>query len=335
LLAGGTGGAALAVALAILAAYGLYQIYEEAKAIAEIWDKCPDERDYRIGRLIGQVVGALLGGKAMSKAGAGGAGEGGGCPTCKSGESCFVAGTLVKTSSGEKRIEEVRTGDVVLSFDPEHRDAAGAQTERQDVTRTFVRIAPVVLDIHVGTETITATPEHPFWVIGAGWTAAGELRRGSALLTKDGVVVHVDYVECRQGAFQVYNFEVSNAHTYYVSAMGVLVHNQCGGSGGRGPGEAPPFSRSEYPRLSPGEREAALAREPICQYCGKNPSTQVDHIESLKQDWTDGGWKDTRAARGARVNDPSNSAGACQSCNGSKGAKPIGQGPGQWWPPGW
>lgn len=123
----------------------------------------------------------------------------------------------------------------MLSSDPERSDA-DAQVVRQDVTRTFVRIAPVVLDIHVGTETITATPEHPFWVVGAGWTAAGELRRGSALLTKDGVIVHVDYVAKREGAFRVYNFEVGDAHTYYVSQLGILVHNQCGPKGG-GPGK--------------------------------------------------------------------------------------------------
>lgn len=334
--AGATGGTILAVALALLAAYGLYQIYEEAKAIAEMWDKCPDERDYRLGRLIGQVVGALIGGKAMSKAGAGGPGEGG-CPSCKGGESCFVAGTQVQTAGGKKRIEEVQAGDVVLSFDPERSNASSGEFERQSVTRTFVRTAPEVLDIHIGTETITATPEHPFWVIGAGWTAAGELRRGSALLTKDGVIVHVDYVDHRHGSFQVYNFEVSNAHTYYVSALGVLVHNQCSGKGPGNPGEPPPYNRSEYPPLTKAQRDAALAREPTCQYCGNNPSTQVDHIESLKQDWENGGWQDTRADRGARVNDPNNLAGSCQSCNGpgGKGSKPIGQGPGQWWPPGW
>ncbi|HEY0762426.1 MAG TPA: RHS repeat-associated core domain-containing protein [Pyrinomonadaceae bacterium] len=334
--AGATGGAALAVALALLAAYGLYQIYEEAKAIAEIWDKCPDERDYRLGRLVGQIVGALLGGKAMSKMGAGaGAGEGG-CPTCKGGQSCFVAGTLVQTSQGEKRIEEVHPGDVVFSLDPQQQNASSdLSPEPQNVTRTFVRTAPVVVDIHVGNQTITATPEHPFWVIGAGWTAAGELRRGSALLTKDGVIVHIDYVDRRKGLFQVYNFEVSNAHTYYVSSLGVLVHNQCSGPKGGNPGEPPPYSRSEYPPLSQAQKDAALAREPTCQYCGNRPSTQVDHIESLKQDWQNGGWQDTPGTRGARVNDPNNLTGSCQPCNGSKGAKPIGQGPGQWWPPGW
>ena len=61
----------------------------------------------------------------------------------------------------------------------------------------------------------------------AASTAAGELRRGSALLTKDGVVVHVDSIARREGKFKVYNFEVANAHTYYVAPFGVLVHNQC------------------------------------------------------------------------------------------------------------
>jgi RHS repeat-associated protein len=235
-MVGATGGAILAVIGALLLAYGLYAIWEEAKAIAEIWDRCPDERDYRLGKLIGSIAGALVGGAAggaMAPKGGGGAGggagnRGGGCSTCKSGESCFVEGTLVQTSSGEKRIEEVQAGDGVLSFNPEQSNST-AQPEWQSVSRTFVRTAPVVLDIHIGKTVITATPEHPFWVIGAGWTAAGELRRGSALLTKDGVVVHVDYVDRREGLFRVYNFEVANTHTYYVSSLGLLVHNNCGG----------------------------------------------------------------------------------------------------------
>jgi RHS repeat-associated protein len=328
-LVGGTGGAALAAALAILAVYGLYQIYEEAKAIAEIWDKCPDERDYRIGRLIGQVVGALLGGKAMSRAGAGsGAGEGAaageGCPACKGGESCFVAGTLVKTANGEKRIEEVQPGDVVISTDPERRDAAAGQLERQQVTRGFVRTAPEVLDIHIGKETISATPEHPFWVIGAGWTAAGELRRGSALLTKDGVVIHVDYVDRRHGQFLVYNFEVSNAHTYYVSNLGVLVHNQCGpkikpgSSGGDTSGQRFPKS----------VRDEALAEDPsqTCVYCGREGAgTQLDHAIP-------------RSRGGDATID--NAQWACPHCNPSKGAGDFPKSPpsgytGPWPPSHW
>jgi hypothetical protein len=106
------------------------------------------------------------------------------------GVNCFVAGTLVQTAEGVKRIEEVEAGDVVLSADAAQPASAGQPPLRQEVTRTFVHTAAEVVDTHVGKEIITATAEHPFWVVGAGWTAAGELRRGSGLLTKDGIVVH-------------------------------------------------------------------------------------------------------------------------------------------------
>jgi hypothetical protein len=48
------------------------------------------------------------------------------------------------------------------------------------------------------------------------------------LLTKEGSTVTVDTIAIRQGKFKVYNFEVANTHTYYVSPLGILVHNQCG-----------------------------------------------------------------------------------------------------------
>jgi RHS repeat-associated protein len=136
--------------------------------------------------------------------------------------ACFIAGTAVATPEGEKPIEQVRVGDSVLAADPE-----GGTAQPQKVTRTFVRSAPAVFDIRAGGATITATPEHPFWVEGKGWVEAGNLVRGSALLTKDGKRVEVESVSRREGTFQVYNFEVEPAHTYFVSRLAVLVHNQC------------------------------------------------------------------------------------------------------------
>ncbi len=275
-VAGATAGAALAAALALLAAYGLYELYEEAKAIGEIWDKCPDERDFRLGLLVGAAIGAALGGKAMRRPPPRKPNKGP-CSTCKGGETCFVAGTLIQTASGEKRIEDVQAGDLVLSFDPERSNASTGQPERQGVARTFTRTASVILDIHVGKETISATPEHPFWVIGAGWTAAGELRRGSALLTKDGVIVHIDYVNRREGLFTVYNFEVSNTHTYYVSRLGLLVHNNCDDTLKPGPyaGESVPATGPGRPNAQ-GQRDInRIGGETGCHTCGtKDPGTK-------------------------------------------------------------
>lgn len=99
--------------------------------------------------------------------------------------------------------------------------------------------------------------------------------------------------------------------------------------------EAPAFARSQYGRMTTANQAAAFERAPTCPYCGEALSTQVDHINALKQDWSSGGWADDFATRTALVNDPENLVGACQACNASKGARPVGTGPGEWWPPGW
>jgi hypothetical protein len=96
-------------------------------------------------------------------------------------------------------------------------------------------------------------------------------------LTKDGVIVHIDYVDRRQGLFSVYNFEVSTAHTYYVSRLGLLVHNDCGDTLKPGP-----FADESVPARGPGRPNAAeqaeinrIGSETGCHTCGtKDPGTK-------------------------------------------------------------
>ena len=224
----GTGLAALVAAIQII--IGAEAALALAQELAELLtgDMCPDERHYRWGRLIGGFVGALaggglgfrIGGAAAEAAGAGGSRPG--APETPQTSACFVAGTLVQTPTGEKPIEQLRVGDEVLSADPE-----GGETRKQTVTRTFERAASVVLDIQAGNTTITATPEHPFWVEGKGWQRAGDLQAGSRLVTKDAKIVLVEAIRRREGSFKVYNIEVENLHTYFVSRLGILVHNEC------------------------------------------------------------------------------------------------------------
>jgi len=119
-----------------------------------------------------------------------------------------------------------------------------------------------------------------------------------------------------------------------------LLRSLLGGAGKKQAAEvaeetAPAYARNAYKRLTPGERDAALEKAPVCVYCGQRPSNQADHVEALKADWYKRGWKDTRDVRSGRVNQPTNVTGACQPCNGSKGAKELGEGAGQWWPSGW
>jgi Pretoxin HINT domain/A nuclease of the HNH/ENDO VII superfamily with conserved LHH len=97
--------------------------------------------------------------------------------------------------------------------------------EARQVLDTFVRETDALVDLYVDGEVISTTGEHPFWVPDKGWVEAKDLVVGSLLQTGDGRIVDVDRVERREGRFPVYNFKVEGIPTYFVSELGVLVHN--------------------------------------------------------------------------------------------------------------
>ena len=102
------------------------------------------------------------------------------------------------------------------------------------VVQTFEHETDEVVEVTVNDDTITTTPTHPFYVPQKGWTEAIELRAGDILVTCNGEYVVVEKVqhELLETPVTVYNFEVEDYHTYYVSADAnsdefVLVHNTC------------------------------------------------------------------------------------------------------------
>ena len=135
---------------------------------------------------------------------------------------CFPAGTEVAMEKGPKPIEEIAEGDLVWA----QSDQTGAVSLKR-VRQVFVNVATALVMLHMGTNTVEATPEHPFWVVGKGWKAAGQVAVGEELWTRDGRTVAVSKVEHRKGQFTVFNFEVENAHTYFAGGQQVLVHNTC------------------------------------------------------------------------------------------------------------
>jgi Pretoxin HINT domain/A nuclease family of the HNH/ENDO VII superfamily with conserved AHH/Pre-toxin TG len=137
--------------------------------------------------------------------------------------SCFVAGTLILTPTGYRAIETLQVGDIVLAGNPETGEVKECR-----VLQTFEREVSQVLDVQVGSETITCTAEHPFWVMGKGWVGAGDLIVGDLLTTQTGTTAGVEKIEHRAAQVKVYNFEVEDFHTYFVSQLGILVHNTCG-----------------------------------------------------------------------------------------------------------
>jgi Pretoxin HINT domain len=74
---------------------------------------------------------------------------------------------------------------------------------------------------------LCTTEEHPFWVPEVGWIAAKDLSTGTYLQTKTESWLDIDKIESHTSLTNVYNFEVEGFHTYFVSDLGLLVHNSC------------------------------------------------------------------------------------------------------------
>lgn len=93
-------------------------------------------------------------------------------------ESCFAAGTPLRTPGGYRPIEELRPGGTWSC--PGRSSSPAGPSSRSGWTRAFVHVG-VVLALAVGGRVIRTTAEHPFHVADRGWIPAGELRRGRAV----------------------------------------------------------------------------------------------------------------------------------------------------------
>ena len=141
---------------------------------------------------------------------------------------CFVAGTKVKTEDGDKNIEDIEEGDIVWAYDP-----VTGETGLKEVKQTFENETETLVHVTVSNEndkeTIDTTVRHPFYVVGYGFKYASELRIGDKVISVSGDIYEVTSLEIENldTPVKVYNFEVEDWHTYFVSASGILVHNLC------------------------------------------------------------------------------------------------------------
>ncbi|WP_438433841.1 polymorphic toxin-type HINT domain-containing protein [Gorillibacterium sp. sgz500922] len=134
--------------------------------------------------------------------------------------NCFTAGTEVQTDEGEKPIEDIEVGDQVLA-----KDDQSGEVGYKEVTATFHHETDEIYQIHVGEETIESTYNHPFWVKDKGWTFVKDLKVGDLLVQSDGNTLQIDSIEPVQKQATVYNMTVDDFHTYFVSDLGIWVHN--------------------------------------------------------------------------------------------------------------
>jgi RHS repeat-associated protein len=135
---------------------------------------------------------------------------------------CFVEGTEISTPFGYIPIEEIEVGSYVW--------AANSDTGEPSlfkVVKCFERETDELVVITVDSDQIETTYDHPFYVYDYGWQRAGELKVGANLVDIDGNPVRITNIAVVSGKRKVYNFEVADSHTYYVSNASLLVHNFC------------------------------------------------------------------------------------------------------------
>jgi hypothetical protein len=149
---------------------------------------------------------------------------------------CFVANTLITLPDYTQiRIDNIKVGDTVLSYNEETGEI---------LTSIVIKVStPVKRDIVKHTLSnsieIEAARNHPFWVVGKGWSSYApsitkkdhdmdveQLEQGDILLTQEGtevVLVKMEFDENREYEV-VYNIALDGHYTYYANS--ILVHNK-------------------------------------------------------------------------------------------------------------
>ena len=135
--------------------------------------------------------------------------------------ACFPAGTKINTAGGLKNIEEIKTGDKVWSY-----NELTGETGLQEIVRTMVREIDHTVELYTEEEIIETTVEHPF-LTDNGWKDAADLQTGDKIRSRNEEDIEIKDVKFSYRPRKVYNFEVSNWHTYFVGALQWLVHNAC------------------------------------------------------------------------------------------------------------
>ena len=148
-------------------------------------------------------------------------------PSAPSTMMCFVAGTLVQTPCGERKIEEFKVGDTVFSFNPRTR-----KIEPEIVLRTWKsqRADLVTLDLPSGS--VTCSQNHRFYTSRKRWLPANLLQPGEKIMQRDTAnPARLRAVACTvtamplKSAVSVYNITVARNSDYFVGPAAALCHN--------------------------------------------------------------------------------------------------------------
>ncbi|MBQ3421558.1 MAG: hypothetical protein IJH34_07790, partial [Romboutsia sp.] len=192
------------------------------------------------------------------------------------GGGCFLGDTLVYTENGYKQIKDIHSGEKVYSKDIE--------TDTKDlytVTRVFNNNSKYIVHIKVNNEEIRCTLEHPFWLAKKGWVPAKDIQAGDEIETYNGQSVCVSeiIIDRLTEIIDIYNIEVEEASTYYVSELNLLVHN-----GGCGVSEEGIHSNPEKASYSSNAESSRKVVQANIIKPNQQQITEVNKVKDIKND---------------------------------------------------
>lgn len=136
------------------------------------------------------------------------------------GASSFMAGTIVSTPLGGKKIEDLKVGDRVISF------ADDALLESV-VSKTHKVRRDYYFDLVAGDYKVKVTAKHPFYIGNNEFKTAEELKAGDNVYVMEKKSLVKKRVTSKTKVNQkadVYNLTVDGTNTYF--AAGFAVHNK-------------------------------------------------------------------------------------------------------------
>lgn len=159
---------------------------------------------------------------------------------------CFVEDTLIWTKDGLVEIQKIKSGDLIYA-----KNEKTGEVGLKKVKKTVIGQSHTIYRIGIGDyDIIQTTNYHRFYVEERGWVCAIQLQKGDQLCTMEGKHIEITSIEKerREEGKAVYNFVVEDWESYFVSEVGIYVHNdRC-----KPPLENGPYIKDGKPHGRPG-----------------------------------------------------------------------------------